>query len=83
MRLLIEKTYKDPKSYFAEGDAIVFTRSLSIRRNGSRAARGLRARVLQRAVADPLGAGRPHLGQLHERRPDEAPLVIKARRLPP
>jgi len=33
VRLLIEKTYKDPKSYFTEGNAIVFTRSLGIRRN--------------------------------------------------
>lgn len=33
VRLLIEKTYKDPKSYFREGNAIVFSRSLGIRRN--------------------------------------------------
>lgn len=33
-RLLILKTYKDPKSYYREGDAIVFNRSLSIPRNG-------------------------------------------------
>jgi hypothetical protein len=32
-RLLIDKTYKDPKSYYKEGDAIVFDRSLGIRRN--------------------------------------------------
>ena len=32
-RLLIEKTYKDPKSYYREGDAIVFARPLGIRRN--------------------------------------------------
>jgi hypothetical protein len=32
-RLLILKTYKDPKSYYREGDAIVFDRSLSIKRN--------------------------------------------------
>jgi hypothetical protein len=32
-RLLIMKTYKDPKSYYREGDAIVFNRSLSIPRN--------------------------------------------------
>jgi hypothetical protein len=32
-RLLILKTYKDAKSYFREGDAIVFNRSLSIPRN--------------------------------------------------
>jgi hypothetical protein len=33
VRLLIEKTYKDPKSYLLEGNTIVFTRSLGIRRN--------------------------------------------------
>jgi hypothetical protein len=32
-RLLIDKTYLDPKSYLTEGDAIVFDRSLGIRRN--------------------------------------------------
>jgi hypothetical protein len=32
-RIRILKTYKDPKSYFSEQDAIVFTRSLGIRRN--------------------------------------------------
>lgn len=32
-RLLILKTYKDAKSYYREGDAIVFKRSLSIPRN--------------------------------------------------
>ena len=32
-RLLILKTYRDPKSYFAEGATIVFSRSLGIKRN--------------------------------------------------
>jgi hypothetical protein len=32
-RIRILKTYRDPKSYFVEQDAIVFTRSLGIRRN--------------------------------------------------
>src|SRR5438477_270825 len=32
-RLLIVKTYKDAKSYYREGDAIVFNRSLGIKRN--------------------------------------------------
>ena len=32
-RLLIDKTYKDAKSYYQDGDAIVFDRSLGIRRN--------------------------------------------------
>ena len=33
VRLRIWKTYKDPKSYYRHGDAIVFERSLGIRRN--------------------------------------------------
>jgi hypothetical protein len=32
-RLRIFKTYLDPKSYYAEGDTVVFDRGLSIRRN--------------------------------------------------
>lgn len=32
-RLRIFKTYSDPKSYYAEGDRLVFDRGLSIRRN--------------------------------------------------
>jgi hypothetical protein len=32
-RIRIFKTYKDPKSYYTDGDAIVFSRSLGIRRN--------------------------------------------------
>lgn len=32
-RVLIDKTYKDPKSYFRDGDTIVFDRSLGVRRN--------------------------------------------------
>jgi len=33
VRLLIEKTYRDPKSYFEEGDRLVFSRSLGVPRN--------------------------------------------------
>jgi len=32
-RVLIDKTYKDAKSYFRDGDTILFDRSLGIRRN--------------------------------------------------
>jgi len=32
-RMLIVKTYKDPKSYYRDGDAIVFKRGLGIKRN--------------------------------------------------
>lgn len=33
VRLLIEKTYQDPKSYLVEAEEVVFTRSLGITRN--------------------------------------------------
>ena len=33
VRLLIEKTYQDPKSYFVDGHDIVFSRGLGIERN--------------------------------------------------
>jgi hypothetical protein len=33
VRIRIDKTYRDPKSYLAAGDTIVFSRSLSIKRN--------------------------------------------------
>jgi hypothetical protein len=33
IRLRIDKTYKDPKSYYREGDLIVFNRGLGIKRN--------------------------------------------------
>ena len=33
VRLLIEKTYQDPKSYVVEAEDVVFTRSLGIKRN--------------------------------------------------
>ena len=32
-RVVIVKTYKDPKSYYGEGKTIVFNRPLGIRRN--------------------------------------------------
>jgi hypothetical protein len=32
-RLIVVKTYQDPKSYYAEGKAIVFNRSLGVKRN--------------------------------------------------
>ncbi|TDI40625.1 MAG: hypothetical protein E2P02_16605 [Acidobacteria bacterium] len=33
VRIRIDKTYRDPKSYFREGDAIVFDRRLGIKKN--------------------------------------------------
>ncbi len=40
--MLIDKTYKDAKSYYRDGETIVFDRSLGIRRNSDRVAPGYR-----------------------------------------
>ena len=40
-RLRIDKTYSDPKSYYLDGDQIVFSRSLGIKRNSRGVARWL------------------------------------------
>jgi hypothetical protein len=46
-RLLIDKTYADLKSYFTEGDKIVFDRSLGIKRNSVVLPKGIRVNCLQ------------------------------------
>jgi hypothetical protein len=78
-RLLILKTYKDAKSYYREGDAIVFNRSLSIPRNSVVLPAGyelVACNVASQVLAEPderiaisfmNGSG------------SEAPLVVKAR----
>ena len=83
VRLLIEKTYKDPKSYFRQGEEIVFKRSLSIPRNSvvlpagyELVACNVPSQVLsesdERIFISFMNAG-----------PGEAPLEIRARRLSP
>jgi len=81
VRLLIEKTYKDPKSYFREGDGIVFTRSLGIPRNSVVLPAGyelLSCNVPSQVLTD---AGRIFISFINAG-PAEAPLTIRARRLP-
>ena len=83
VRLLIEKTYKDAKSYFREGNSIVFSRSLGIKRNSVVLPAGYEltgcnvpSQVLSEAdgrlVVSFWNAG-----------PDAAPLKLNARRLAP
>ena len=78
-RMVILKTYKDPGSYFREGDAIVFKRSLGIKRNSIVLPAGyelvscnLPSQVLSepdgRIAASFINAG-----------PTEAPLILKAK----
>ena len=81
VRLLIEKTYKDPKSYYAEGDSIVFTRTLSVPRNGILLPAGYEI-VSCNVPSQVLTEGGRLLISFVNATPDEMSLTIKARRLP-
>lgn len=81
-RILIDKTYEDPKSYFLDGDVIVFSRSLGIKRNAVVLPAGYEligcnvpSQVLResdgRILISFINAG-----------PDAASLLVRARRLP-
>lgn len=81
VRLLIDKTYKDAKSYFREGELIVFSRPLGIKRNSVVLPAGYElvscnvpSQVLHqtdgRIAISFMNAG-----------PDQASLVVKGRRL--
>jgi len=78
-RLLILKTYKDAKSYHREGDAIVFARSLSIKRNSVVLPAGyelVACNVPSQVLAEPdgrIGVSFMNAG------PGEANLVIRAK----
>jgi hypothetical protein len=81
-RLRIDKTYKDPKSYYREGDGIVFNRGLGIKRNAvvlpvgyELVACNVPSQVLSEAD------GRVAVSFLNTY-PGEAPLIVKARPLP-
>lgn len=82
LRLRIDKTYRDPQSYFVEGDRIVFARSLGVRRNAvvlppgfELVACNVPAQVLQEADGR-IKASFVNPG------PDAAAVVVKGRRLP-
>ncbi|HEY7111473.1 MAG TPA: hypothetical protein VIA45_00955 [Thermoanaerobaculia bacterium] len=86
VRLLIEKTYKDPKSYFADpsgaGGEIVFTRSLGIPRNSVVLPAGyelVSCNVPSQVLTD--ASGRIFISFMNAG-PAEAPLTIRARKLP-
>jgi hypothetical protein len=82
VRLLIEKTYKDPKSYSKEGaDRIVFQRTLGIRRNAIVLPAGyelIECNYPSQVLTGP--DGRVKVSLMHPG-PDAIPLVIKARRI--
>jgi hypothetical protein len=84
VRLLIEKTYEDAKSYGLDGkDGIVFARPLGIRRNAIVLPAGYEL-VGSNLPAQVLSApdGRLVVSFMHPG-PDAAPLVIRARKLAP
>jgi hypothetical protein len=82
IRLLIEKTYKDTKSYAREGpDRIVFSRTLGIRRNAIVLPAGFEltgCNYPSQIVTNP--DGRIKVSFMHPG-PEAVPLVLKARRL--
>ncbi len=82
VRLLIEKTYQDEKSYFREGaDRIVFSRPLGIRRNAIVLPPGyelIGCNVPAQVLTEP--DGRLKVSFMHTG-PDAAPLVLAARRI--
>lgn len=82
IRLLIEKTYKDSKSYLREGtDRIVFTRTLGIRRNAIVLPAGYEVtgcNVPAQILTQP--DGRLRVSLMHTG-PEALPVTIKARRL--
>ena len=82
VRLLIEKTYEDAKSYFREGaDRIIFSRPLGIRRNAVVLPVGYELIACNVPVQVLTEAdGRLKVSFMHTG-PDPAPLVLKARRL--
>jgi hypothetical protein len=78
-RVLIDKTYKDAKSYFRDGDTIVFDRSLGIRRNAVVLPAGYR--LLSCNVPSQVSStadGRVMISFMNPG-PAAAPLVIRAR----
>jgi hypothetical protein len=81
-RLRIEKTYKDAKSYYREGNLIVFNRGLSITRNAVVLPKGyelVACNVPSQVLTE--AEGRIAVSFLNTY-PVEAPLLVKARPLP-
>jgi hypothetical protein len=78
-RVLILKTYKDAKSYYREGDAIVFNRPLSIKRNKVVLPAGYElvgCNVLSQVLQEP--DGRIAISFLNAGS-GEAPLILRAK----
>lgn len=82
VRLLIDKTYEDPKSYYEESGTIVFARSLGIKRNAVVLPAGyelIGCNLPSQVLTEP--DGRTLISFINDG-PDAASLVVRARRLP-
>ena len=80
-RILIDKTYYDPKSYYEENELLVFTRPLGIKRNAIVLPLGyelVSCNVPSQLIEEP--DGRLSVSFWNSM-PGEAPLTIKARKL--
>jgi hypothetical protein len=82
LRIRIDKTYRDPKSYFVEGERVVFARSLGVRRNAVVLPKGyelVACNVPAQVLEEPdgrIGVSFVNAG------PDAASVMVKGRRLP-
>jgi hypothetical protein len=82
VRIRIDKTYEDKKSYFREGDLIVFDRPLGIRKNAVVLPAGYEIASLNvpsQVLSEPDGRIKTSFINTY---PGSAALVLKARRLP-
>jgi hypothetical protein len=82
VRLLIDKTYRDPASYTSEGDRVVFSRALGINRNAVVLPAGyelLSCNVPAQVLTEP--DGRIKVSLVHTSA-QPLPVLVKARRLP-
>jgi len=82
VRLLIEKTYQDPKSYFVEADHIVFSRALGIKRNAVVLPAGyelIACNVPAQVITE--ADGRVAVSFMNAF-PGQAAVVVKARKVP-
>ena len=81
VRLLIEKTYEDARSYFVEGDRIVFSRPLGIKRNAIVLPAGYEV-VSCNVPAQVLSESGRMVVSFVNAMPGEAAVVVKGRKLP-
>ena len=82
-RIRIDKTYKDPKSYYHEGDTIVFARSLGIKRNKVVLPPGYELLACNMPAQVFAEADSRIAISFINANPDPVSLVVKARPLPP